>query len=79
MKSNFKELAIAKIDDKRNIVISKFENEKTNGITLAQQVEVEEGRKTFKVYLKNAIQLKNVDALYSLRDAINLAINELEK
>ena len=79
MKSNFKELAVAKIDDKRNIVISKFENEKTNGITLAQQVEVEEGRKTFKVYLKNAIQLKNVDALYSLRDAINLAINELEK
>lgn len=79
MKSNFKELAIAKIDDKRNIVISKFENEKQNGITLAQQVEVEEGRKTFKVYLKNAIQLKNVDALYSLRDAINLAINELEK
>ena len=79
MKSNFKELAVAKIDDKRNIVISKFENEKQNGITLAQQVEVEEGRKTFKVYLKNAIQLKNVDALYSLRDAINLAINELEK
>lgn len=79
MKSNFKELAVAKIDDKRNIVISKFDNEKQNGITLAQQVEVEEGRKTFKVYLKNAIQLKNVDALYSLRDAINLAINELEK
>ena len=79
MKSNFKELAVAKIDDKRNIVISKFENEKQNGITLAQQVVVEEGRKTFKVYLKNAIQLKNVDALYSLRDAINLAINELEK
>lgn len=79
MKNNFKELAVAKIDDKRNIVISKFENEKQNGITLAQQVEVEEGRKTFKVYLKNAIQLKNVDALYSLRDAINLAINELEK
>lgn len=79
MKSNFKELAVAKIDDKRNIVISKFENEKQNGITLAQQVEVEEGRKTFKVYLKNAIQLKNVDALYSLRDAINLAINELDK
>ena len=48
------------------------------GFTLAQQVEVEEGKRMTRVFLKNGIHVASIDELYNLRDAINDAINKYE-
>jgi hypothetical protein len=77
----YNELSVAKINDNKNIVISectKNENE-PNGYTLAQQVEVTDGGKRIKVFMKGAIHIKDVDCLYNLRDAIIQAIDEIEE
>lgn len=79
------ELSNAQIADKRRLVISECikENQETNekiqcGFTLAQQVEVEEGKRMTRVFLKNGIHIASIDELYNLRDAINDAIDKYE-
>lgn len=77
MKTNarFNELAKAKIQDRRNLVISSFVNNgEENGFTIAQQIDVEENGKKLALFLKDSIHVDNVEGLYALRDALNLAI-----
>lgn len=79
-KLKYKELAKANIQEKRNIVISKVESTistEEKGFTIAQQLEVEEGNKITNMYLKNAIHVDNLQGLFNLRDALNVAIREL--
>lgn len=85
-KMKYLELSNAQIADKRRLVISECvkENQDTKesiqcGFTLAQQVEVEEGKRITRVFLKNGIHVTSVDELYNLRDAINDAINKYEE
>ena len=85
-KMKYLELSNAQIADKRRLVISECvkENQDTKesiqcGFTLAQQVEVEEGKRITRVFLKNGIHVASVDELYNLRDAINDAINKYEE
>lgn len=85
-KMKYNELSNATIANKRRLVISecvkenKDCNEKTNcGFTLAQQIEVDEGKKTTRVFLKGGFHIASVDELYNLRDAINDAINKFEE
>lgn len=85
-KMKYLELSNAQIADKRRLVISECvkENQDTKeniqcGFTLAQQVEVEEGKRTTRVFLKNGIHVTSIDELYNLRDAINDAIDKYEK
>jgi hypothetical protein len=84
-KMKYLELSNAQIADKRRLVISECvkENQDTKeniqcGFTLAQQVEVEEGKRMTMVFLKNGIHVASIDELYNLRDAINDAINKYE-
>lgn len=85
-KMKYLELSNAQIADKRRLVISECvkENQDTKeniqcGFTLAQQVEVEEGKRMTRVFLKNGIHVASIDELYNLRDAINNAINKYEE
>lgn len=84
-KMKYLELSNAQIADKRRLVISECvkENQDTKeniqcGFTLAQQVEVEEGKRMTRVFLKSGIHVASIDGLYNLRDAINDAINKYE-
>lgn len=84
-KMKYLELSNAQIADKRRLVISECvkENQDTKenikcGFTLAQQIEVEEGKRMTRVFLKNGIHVASIDELYNLRDAINDAINKYE-
>ncbi|MBP3920417.1 MAG: hypothetical protein J6D28_02510 [Bacilli bacterium] len=72
----YEELSTASISDKRNIVISEYSK---GGYTLGQQVVVEEGSKKINMFVKNSIQIENVEGLYNLRDALNVAISKIEK
>ena len=82
MRNKFIELAKAKIQDKRNIIISKVNDEDTSmelGFTVAQQIEVQEGNKITSLYMKNAVPIANIEGLYNLRDALNVAISKIEQ
>ena len=72
----YTELASATIDDGVEIVISRFMDE---GFTLAKKVCVVEGKRKVDMFMKNAIQVNNIDGLYNLRDAINMSINKVEE
>lgn len=85
-KMKYLELSNAQIADKRRLVISECvkENQESKekiqcGFTLAQQVEVEEGKRITRVFLKNGIHVTSVDELYNIRDAINDAIDKYEE
>lgn len=77
-KVNFEELCRAKVSKIRNIVISKTSN---GAFYIAQQLNVldEDTGKNINVFLKGALKLENIDAMYALRDSINLAIEKAER
>lgn len=72
----YDELARAKIQPKRSLVISAFSK---GGFTIGQQLEVEEGNKKTNVNLKGAFHIDDLDGLYNLRDALNVAIQRCEQ
>lgn len=72
----YTELSSANIQDKRDLVISEYSR---GGFTLAQRLIVEEGNKKTGMYMKNSIHVDNVDNLINLRDALNIAIEKIEK
>lgn len=74
--STFQELSKAKIQEKRNLVISK--NSSDEGFTLAQQILVEEGNRITTIFMKGATQIDGIESLYNVRDAINEAISKYE-
>lgn len=80
MKSNrlsYRELSKAEVSESRNIVIS---NCSKGGFTIAQQlVAREDGDKITTVFMKGAFHVDNIHGLYSLRDAVNLAIQLSEE
>lgn len=73
---SYNELAVAKIQERRNIVISQANK---GGYTLAQQIVVEEGNRETKLFLKHGIIFDDLSGLYNLRDALNVAIEKEEK
>lgn len=76
-KIEYSEISRAKITDTRSIIISECSK---GGYTMAQRMEVieENGKKT-QVYLKGASHINDLQGLYNLRDAINLAIKKVEQ
>lgn len=74
---NFKELSKAKIQESRNLVISKMSD--SDSFTLAQQLTVNENGKQTTMFMKGAIHIENLQALYELRNAINEAIDKIEE
>lgn len=74
--TKYAEVAKAEVTPTRNIVISKCSK---GGFTIAQQlVARERPDKDTTVYLKGAFHIDNVDGLYNLRDALNVAIHAVE-
>lgn len=79
MKSNgirYEELARAKVQPNRSLVISECSK---NGFTIAQQLEVKEGNHMMNVFLKGALHIDDIQGLYNLRDALNVAIQKVEQ
>lgn len=76
----YKELSAARVQKKRNVVVSECVcGETFAGFTLAQQLIVDEYGAQTNVFLKNAIHVDTIENLCSLRDAINLAIKKHDK
>lgn len=72
----YTELAKAKIQKSRNLVISATSK---GGFTIAQQLEVNEGNRTTTVFLgKSGMIVDDLEGLYSVRDALNVAIDKME-
>ena len=72
----YTEIAKAEITQTRNVVISKCSR---GGFTMAQQLVAREGDgKDTVVYLKGAFHVDDVQGLYNLRDALNVAIQDVE-
>lgn len=69
----YTELAKAKIQEKRNIVISLCSK---GGFTIAQQLEVEEGTRTTGVFFKGAFHIDSLEGIENLRDALNVVLSE---
>lgn len=76
-KTEYYEISRAKVTKSRNVIISHCSR---GGFTIAQQlVAKEEGEKETAVFLKGAFHIDDVNGLYELRDAINLAIKVTEE
>ena len=73
--TEYSEISSAKITDKRCIVISDCSH---GGFTIAQRTEVTEDNFTNRIYHKGAFHIPDIHGLYELRDACNLAIQEIE-
>lgn len=72
---NYIEIAKANITENRNVIISTFEN---RGYTIAQQMQVKEGDKITSMFMKGAFHVDDINGLYNIRDAINVAIEKIE-
>lgn len=75
-RTEYTELARAKVTESRNIVISSCSK---GGYTVAQQLEAKENNKTTTVFMKGAFHIEDTHGLYNLRDAVNLAIKIAEE
>ena len=75
-KIEYHEISRAKVTDSRNIVISSCSK---GGFTIAQQLEAKENDKTTLVFMKGAFHIEDIQGLYNLRDAVNLAIKVSEE
>lgn len=75
-KIEYTELSRAKVTDSRNIVISSCSK---GGFTVVQQLQAKENDKTTSVFLKGAFHVEDVNGLYNLRDAVNVAIKMAEE
>lgn len=75
-KVEYKEITRAKISDTRNIVISECSK---GGYTIAQQLSVIDSDDRFlNMYIKGAFHIKDLKGLYHLRDALTIAICQIE-
>lgn len=77
-KLRFEQISKAQVKEKRNVVISKsFETdkktneEKVRGYILSQQIEVSEGEKVTRLFLRNGIEIDSLKNLIALRDALD--------
>lgn len=69
-KAHYTELSNAEITENRNIVISECLK---GGFTVAQQLKAD----GTKVFMKGALHIDNLDGLYNLRNALNVAIDKV--
>ena len=69
-KAHYTELSNAEITENRNIVISECSK---GGYTVAQQLKAD----GTKVFMKGALHIDNIEGLYNLRNALNVAIDKV--
>lgn len=74
----YDQLGVAKITKNRNCVVSRCDN---GGFTVAQQLEVVEGSKPTKVFLKGAIfvdSLENFKRMAKMMNDVVAVVEEME-
>ena len=69
-KAHYTELSNAEITENRNIVISECSK---GGFTVAQQLKAD----GTKVFMKGALHVDNLEGLYNLKNALNIAIDKV--
>lgn len=69
-KAHYAELSNAEITENRNIVISECSK---GGFTVAQQLKAD----GTKVFMKGALHIDDLEGLYNLRNALNVAIDKV--
>lgn len=69
-KAYYTELSNAEITENRNIVISECSK---GGFTVAQQLKAD----GTKVFMKGALHIDNLEGLYNLRNALNVAVDKV--
>lgn len=69
-KAHYTELSNAEITENRNIVISECSK---GGYTVAQQLKAD----GTKVFMKGALHIDNLEGLYNLKNALNVAIDKV--
>lgn len=74
-KIKYEKLCEAKVSDNRTVVIS---NCTKGGYTIAQRLDVSDGKSVVSVFLKGAIHVKDKEALENLRNGINMALDIIE-
>lgn len=74
-KITYDEIARGRISKSKNLVISKCSK---GGYTLAQQVEADDDGNKISIFLKGAFRIEDEAGLVNLRDALNVALNELD-
>lgn len=75
-KTKYEEITRAKISDTRSIVISECSK---GGYTIAQQLSViDSDDKFLNMYIKGAFHIRDLEGLYHLRDALTVAICQIE-
>lgn len=70
----FTEIARAHVTDTRDVVLSKTQS---GTVLMAQQIKVTEGKRTHNIFLQGAFEIPSYEALIDLRQAIDIAINEM--
>lgn len=68
-KAHYTRLSNAEITENRNIVISECSK---GGYTVAQQLKADGA----EVFMKGALHIDNIEGLYNLRNALNVAIDK---
>ena len=69
-KAHYTELSSAEITENRNVVISECSK---GGFTVAQQLKADGA----KVFMKGALHIDNLEGLYNLRNALDIAIDKV--
>lgn len=73
-KTRYEEISNARVSDNRSVVISSCSK---GGYTMAQRMEISDGKQIVSVFLKGAIHIKDKEALENVRDAINVALEQI--
>lgn len=72
----YDQLGVSKITKNRNCVVSHCDN---GGFTIAQQLEVVEGNKPTKVFLKGAIFVDSFESFKKLAKMMNDVVSVVEE
>lgn len=72
----FTELSRARVTEARDVVFSKTQS---GTVLMAQQLKACEGKRVHNIFLQGAFEFPTVEALKELRNALDLAISEMDQ
>jgi len=73
-KTRYEEISNARVSDNRSVVISSCSK---GGYTMAQRMNISDGKQIVSVFLKGAIHIKDKEGLENVRDAINVVLEQI--
>lgn len=73
-KTRYEEISNARVSENRSVVISSCSK---GGYTMAQRMDISDGKQVVSVFLKGAIHIKDREGLENVRDAINVVLEQI--